>query len=221
MLLIFDWDGTLSDSASRIVHCVQKAALSTGYEPLPDEKIRNIIGLGLVEAMHRLYPNLNESEKERIKQSYIQYFVELDQTPSAFFSGVVEGLELLRRESFQLAVATGKSRKGLDRVLTNLNMTDFFDDTRCADETASKPHPLMLQELLQRFGKSPQQAIMIGDTEYDMEMAQTVGVSRVAVSYGAHHIDRLHAYKPVLAVDHFSEFVDWVIKAYRPADKAQ
>lgn len=217
MLLIFDWDGTLSDSASRIVHCLQQAAVSTGHNPLPDETIRNIIGLGLPEAMQRLYPELELDAKERIKQSYIEHFLAHDQTPSPFFSGVEDGLQVLRKEGFQMAVATGKSRRGLNRVLENLKMTAFFDDSRCADETASKPHPLMLQELLQVFGRKPEQALMVGDTEYDMEMAQAAGVGRVAVSYGAHHVERLHPYEPVLAVDHFSEFVEWVLDTHKPA----
>ena len=217
MLLIFDWDGTLSDSAARIIHCVQQAALSTGHKPLPDDDIRNIIGLGLSEAMQRLYPELDEDSKECVKQSYVEHFLALDQTPSSFFDGVLDGLAQLRQEGFQLAVATGKSRKGLNRVLNNLGMEHFFDDSRCADETASKPHPLMLEELLSAFNRQPHQAVMVGDTEYDMEMAQVAGVPRVAVSYGAPHIDRLHPYQPVLAVDHFSEFVDWVIATYKPA----
>lgn len=109
-----------------------------------------------------------------------------------------------------MAVATGKSRKGLDRVLRGHGMQDFFDATRCADETASKPEPLMLQELLSHFNAPAEAAVMVGDTEYDMAMAQAVGMPRVAVSYGAHAIERLRSFDPVLCVDHFSEFSAWL-----------
>lgn len=213
-LLIFDWDGTLSDSTGKIIDCVQKAAGSTGFEVLADETIRNIIGLGLPEAMRRLYPDLNEVEKQKIKDAYVENFLAQDQNPSPFFHGVEQGLQQLRDTGFAMAVATGKSRRGLDRVFQNLDMQKFFDGSRCADETASKPDPLMLQELLAEFSVSPEQALMVGDTEYDMEMAQTANVHRVAVSYGAHHIDRLLPYEPVLRVNAFNEFVDWVITNY-------
>jgi len=215
MLLIFDWDGTLSDSTARIIQCMQLAAESAGFDAVEDQAILNIIGLGLPEAMQQLYPTLKLAEKERIRQEYTRHFLTFDQTPSPFFHGVEAGLNILRDNGFQMAVATGKSRKGLQRVLELTQSSHYFTDSRCADETASKPDPLMLNELLQVFEKSPEQAIMVGDTEYDMEMARQIGIHRVAVSYGAHHIDRLHPYQPLLCVDHFSEFVNWVLSTYR------
>lgn len=211
MLLIFDWDGTLSDSAPKIVRCVQQAAESTGFEVLDDDSVRNIIGLGLPEAIKVLYPDLALSERERIREKYVEHFLASDQEPSPFFDGVIEGLHKLRDQHYQMAVATGKSRRGLERVLDKLAMQHFFDGSRCADETESKPSPLMLNELLHEFKKAPSEALMIGDTEYDMGMAERAHVERVAVSYGAHHIDRLKPYKPLLSVDHFTEFVDWVL----------
>ena len=217
MLLIFDWDGTLSDSAGKIVRCMQAASISAGFHELSEESILNIIGLGLPEAMQSLYPNLNEEQKEQIRQEYIRHFLASDQEASPFFDGVVAGLSQLKKLGFQMAVATGKSRQGLDRVLKLTNMQQFFDGSRCADETVSKPHPMMLNELLLDFNKLPHQAVMVGDTEYDMEMARLAGVQRVAVSYGAHHISRLHAYDPVLCVNHFSEFVDWVATESNPS----
>lgn len=212
MLIIFDWDGTLSNSTAKIVHCVQQAARSTGFPVLEDKQILNIIGLGLPEAMQELYPELSAEEKEQIRLSYAEHFVRVDQTPSPFFDGVEDGLRQLKQAGYKMAVATGKSRKGLNRVLERLEMQDFFHASRCADETASKPHPLMLQELLEHFDVNSDQAVMVGDTEYDMDMAQRIEVPRVAVSYGAHHIDRLHTYQPQLCVDSFPEFIDWVFK---------
>jgi phosphoglycolate phosphatase len=213
LLLIFDWDGTLSNSASKIIACVQKAAETTGFPVLEDDVIRNIIGLGLPEAMQRLYPLLSDNEREQIRQGYVDHFLSSDQTPSPFFDGVIEGLQNLKSAGFTMAVATGKSRRGLDRVLKDTGMQACFDGSRCADETASKPHPLMLHELLAEFTVPPERAIMIGDTEYDMDMAQRASVPRVAVSYGAHHIDRLVTYDPVLRVDQFTDFVTWALQS--------
>jgi phosphoglycolate phosphatase len=215
VLLIFDWDGTLSDSTSKIVSCLQKAAETTGFPVLEDDVICNIIGLGLPEAMQCLYPELSIGDKERVRLHYIEHFLAADQTPSPFFAGVIEGLDRLRAENFSMAVATGKSRRGLDRVLNNVDMQRYFDASRCADETRSKPHPLMLQELLTEMNVSADKAMMVGDTEYDMEMAQNASVHPIAVSYGAHHIDRLKPYNPLLCANDFSSFVDWVVDRYR------
>ncbi len=211
MLLIFDWDGTLSNSTPKIVHCIQQAAISTGFPVLEPETILNIIGLGLPEAMHCLYPSLSDAEREQIRLSYIEHFLDNDKEPSPFFDGVIEGLERLFNAGFTMAVATSKSRRGLERILDVTQTRRFFTASRCADETASKPHPLMLHELLTELGVSKEQAIMVGDTEYDMDMARQANVGRVAVSYGAHHIDRMRSYEPVLTVDHFSEFTNWVL----------
>jgi phosphoglycolate phosphatase len=211
MLLIFDWDGTLSDSTSKIVTCLQKAAETAGFPVLEDDVICNVIGLGLPEVMERLYPRLGDDEKEQVRLHYVEHFLAADQTPSPFFNGVEKGLRSLKDAGFKMAVATGKSRRGLDRVLDRLDMRSYFDASRCADETLSKPHPLMLEELLLEMDVSAGKAMMIGDTEYDMEMAQKANVHRVAVSYGAHHIDRLKPYQPLLCTDHFPDFVEWVL----------
>ncbi len=212
MLLIFDWDGTLSDSAEKIINCLQKAAISANLRVCDSEAIRDIIGLGLPEAMNKLYPELSAGEHEIIRQHYVAHFLAADQEPSPFFEGVMEGLHQLHDHHYSLAVATGKSRQGLDRVLSNLKLTNFFHGSRCADETASKPHPQMLTELLVEFSREADQALMMGDTEYDMSMAHQIGMPKVAVSYGAHSIERLRTYQPSLCVDNFSEFVNWILK---------
>ena len=217
MLLIFDWDGTLSNSADKIITCLQQAATAAGVERRSDAAIRNIIGLGLPEALQQLYPDLDSVGYDLLRHHYVTCFLDADQEPSPFFDGVMEGLQHLRDQNFLLTVATGKSRRGLDRVLDNLQLTDFFHGSRCADETASKPHPQMLSELLVEFSRPAEEAIMIGDTEYDMAMAQQLNMPRVAVSYGAHEIDRLQAYQPLLMVDRFSDFVDWVLDVHQPS----
>ena len=214
MLLVFDWDGTLSNSSDKIIRCLQQAAEAAGYRICEDSAIRDIIGLGLSEAMQRLYPELNDGDRKAICQHYVERFVIEDQRPSPFFDEVIEGLHRLHDANFLLAVATGKSRRGLDRVLANVRMQKFFHGSRCADETASKPNPRMLNELLREFAKPAAEAIMMGDTEYDMAMARQADISRVAVSYGVHSIERLKKYSPVLCVDQFSEYVDWIIGHY-------
>jgi phosphoglycolate phosphatase len=214
LLLIFDWDGTLSDSTAKIIRCLQQAGESAGQRVCSDDAIMNIIGLGLPECMLVLYPELAQAQHDDIRRYYSEHFLREDQTPSPFFEGVQEGLEHLRDKGHLLTVATGKSRKGLDRVLKKLHLEDFFHGSRCADETASKPNPQMVSELLDEFSIHKDEAIMIGDTEYDMSMAQQLAMPRVAVSYGAHCVTRLQKFEPLACVDHFPEFVDWVIKKY-------
>lgn len=210
MLFIFDWDGTLIDSKAKITHSMQLAAKEMGWEPLEDALIHNIIGLGLPDAILRLYPQMSDLERARLRNLYAANFIRLDEEKSSdFFPAVIDTLASLRNQNHILTIATGKSRKGLDRILNDLGMGDYFDATRCADETASKPHPLMLEQLLKHFDVRAQNAVMIGDTEYDMEMAQVIDMPRIAVSYGAHHIDRLHQYEPELCLDQFDELLAW------------
>lgn len=209
MLYIFDWDGTISDSAAKIVRCMQVAAERASAEPQTDEAIRNIIGLGMPEALQALYPLLDEEVKERIRYEYSRFFKEEDATPSPFFTGAMETMEHLREQGYLLGVATGKSRKGLDRVLERLGMSNFFHVSRCADETASKPHPKMLLEILDELKLPAEEAVMIGDTEYDMAMARSIDMPRIAVSYGAHAIERLQTWEPALCVDHFPDILGW------------
>lgn len=210
MLFIFDWDGTLIDSKAKITHSMQYAARDMGWEPLADHLIHNIIGLGLPEAILHLYPQVSDAERARLRDLYAANFIRLDEEKSSdFFPLVQETLNALRSQGHTLTIATGKSRKGLDRILGDLDMTDYFDATRCADETASKPHPLMLEELLAHFNVNTDGAVMIGDTEYDMEMAMRIAMPRIAVSYGAHHVDRLHQYKPELCLDQFDQLLAW------------
>lgn len=210
MLFVFDWDGTLIDSKAKITRSMQYAARDMGWEPLADHVIHNIIGLGLPEAIHHLYPQVSDAERACLRDFYAANFIRLDEErPSDFFPFVPETLAALRSQDHILTIATGKSRKGLDRILADLGMTDYFDATRCADETASKPHPLMLEQLLTHFNVRAGGAVMIGDTEYDMEMARRINMPRIAVSYGAHHIDRLYQYKPELCLDRFDQLLRW------------
>ena len=208
-LLVFDWDGTLSDSTAKIITAMQLAIGNLKLPAIDDEAVRNIIGLSLPEAITELYPLVSAFDRERLRLAYIDCFVN-DHTQTALFPGVLEGLSQLNEAGFTLAVATGKARRGLDKALTD-NMAGLFAYSRCADEAHSKPHPQMLYELLEQSGVPADQTLMMGDTEYDMAMAQAAGVHRVAVSYGAHHIDRLKRYTPILSIDHFSYFCHWLL----------
>lgn len=213
MLFVFDWDGTLSDSTEKIIVCMQRATEALSLPQLVAADVRNIIGLGLPEAIASLYSahsyaGVSERDRRALAQEYGRQFTEADQVPSAFFPGVLEVLSQLHLQGHKLAVATGKSRRGLDRVLQRLDLQGFFHASRCADETASKPDPKMLRELLAEFDCDVSFAVMIGDTEYDMEMACRIGMARVAVSFGAHDIERLRGYNPVLCIDDMSQLLN-------------
>ncbi|WP_461518116.1 HAD family hydrolase [Porticoccus sp.] len=213
-LLVFDWDGTLCDSLSRIVLCIRCAAEEVGLPAPTDDASRDIVGLGLVDALETLFPGIGREQIFAMRDSYSRHFVEFDQEPSPFFDGVFETLESLREEGYLLTVATGKSRRGLDRVLRARGLTDFFHGSRCADETAGKPDPKMLLELMAEFRVPPLSTLMVGDTEYDLAMAVSAGTPSVAVSYGAHHHDRLLQYRPLACIAQFSELKS-IIESYK------
>ena len=205
-LLIFDWDGTLSDSLARIAYCLRCAAIDNQLPPPSEQQAREIVGLGLVEAFNRLFPEVDDSALiARLRDSYSRHFAAHDAVPSPFYPHVQEALTRFRDDGYFIAVATGKSRRGLDRVLREKGLQGFFHATRCADETQSKPHPQMLHELTRHFGVKSSQGVMVGDTEFDMEMARRAEMPRLAVSYGAHHPERLRRYQPIACVDCFSE----------------
>lgn len=209
MLYIFDWDGTLSNSEAKIIYCMQRAAESIDVIPCSEHEIKNIIGLGLPEAIKTLHPNVSVDEITAMQKSYSTHFLTSDHLGIEFFDGVLPTLKKIKEAGFFVTVATGKSRQGLDRVLKNLELTDFFHSTRCADETASKPNPLMLQELLNEFNVDVKNAVMVGDTEWDMAMAQKIDMPRIAVTYGAHTKERLLGFEPNLCVDHFTDILTW------------
>ena len=202
-LLIFDWDGTLSDSVARISTCIQMAAKDHDL-PVPDfNAAKEIIGLGLQEAIGQLFPQSTAEAVVAFSETYSAHYRTQDHKPCEFFPGVIETLEQLRAQNYLLSIATGKSRAGLDRVLHATGLQDFFHSSRCADETRSKPHPMMLQELLALHNVSPEQAVMVGDTEFDMEMAVNAGVPRIGVSYGAHEAKRLNVFNLSACLDNF------------------
>ena len=209
-LIVFDWDGTLMDSEARIVTCLRAAIRETGLPEHDDEALRNIIGLGLREALQALYPHEDDAAWDALVRHYRHHFLEVDATPSPLFDGAEALLQKLQEQGHFLAIATGKGRPGLDKVLQETGLARYFDATRCADEARSKPHPQMLLDILDRLGAEPDQALMIGDTEYDIEMAHNAGVAALAVSYGVHDHDRLAAAGPLDCVHSLAELESWL-----------
>jgi len=200
-LVIFDWDGTVMDSTGRIIACMHQAGADLCLPVLEDDAVREIIGLGLPEALRTLYPGIDDPQLERMRERYAVHFVAAEQNPSRLYPGARETLAALRGAGLRLAVATGKSRKGFDRVWASSALGGSFDASRCADETHSKPHPAMVLELLAQLRVAPERALVVGDTSFDLEMARAAGVDRVAVSYGAHPVDRLMNFHPLAVID--------------------
>ncbi|WP_298139121.1 HAD-IA family hydrolase [Acidiferrobacter sp.] len=209
-LLIFDWDGTLMDSAERIVRCFQAAARDCGWPVLTDDAIRRTIGLGVAEALARLLPGEAPARHQALASRYREHFLRLNDTPTPLFPGVAEGLSDLRARGYRIAVATGKSRVGLEAALDASGTRAVFCATRCADETRSKPDPLMLHEILAQTGVGASDALMVGDTSYDIEMATRAGMDSVGVGYGVHDLAELRLHGARLCVGNFPELCAWL-----------
>lgn len=220
-LLIFDWDGTLMDSIARIVNCFGNACTDSGLPRPPEADMRHVIGLGLAEAVDQLLPGVAEAVRARVVARYREHFLHIDQTAMPLFDGVRTGLETLAGQGYLLAVATGKSRRGLDRVLQETGLGGLFTATRCADEALSKPHPKMLADLLDCTGLSAGRALMVGDTTYDLQMAGALAMDSLAVSYGVHTREQLLAHGPLVCLDSFHEVRQWLVPgAVTPSARA-
>ena len=208
-LLVFDWDGTLMDSAGAIVASIQASCRDLGL-PVPERaRAAHVIGLGLKDALSYAVPELPPSEYGRLAERYRHHYLARD-PDIELFPGMREMLAVLKHRGHVLAVATGKSRAGLERVLDATQLKQYFDASRCADETHSKPHPAMLQELMQELLITPEATLMIGDTAHDLQMAVSAGVPALAVSYGAHPRDSLTAFAPLACIDRPQELAPWL-----------
>ena len=210
-LIVFDWDGTLMDSEGQIVACLRAAMHDLGLETLADVVLRNVIGLGLREAIDTLIPGQDAAFQDAFVGHYRNHWFASES--SRLFDGVREVLELCKQQDFLLGVATGKSRRGLDRVLGETGLDSCFDATRCADEAPSKPHPQMLVDIMQVLEVSPVQTIMVGDTEYDMEMATNAGAGKVAVTTGVHTPERLAQHAPMVTLQKLAEMPMWMAES--------
>lgn len=198
------------DSAARIVASLQAAGADLGLPERTDAECRNIIGLGMHEAIHGLHDGIDPDLVSSFTDRYRHHFLVSCPHPEVLFDGVHEILQALEQRQLWLGVATGKSRKGLDRALKQTGCNRYFHSTRCADETSSKPDPMMLREIIDELGVVPEKTLMIGDTEYDLEMAQRAGTAALAVSYGAHEIERLQSYRPLACLNSVKEMAQWM-----------
>lgn len=209
-LIVFDWDGTLMDSHQRILDCLKAAANDCDATQLSDDEFSNVIGLGLKEATESLYPAFSSQEVTAYSDRYRYHYLVKNDTHSPLFNGAKDVLQTLKDNGYWMAIATGKGREGLDLVLNESELGSFFLTTRCASETFSKPHPQMLEEIMHELAIEPEQTLMIGDTEYDMELAQNAGAHSLAVSYGVHSIDRLLKYNPLGHINQIHELPEWL-----------
>lgn len=209
-LIVFDWDGTLLDSAGAIVQAIQSACRDLGLAVPDDSRARHVIGLGLVDAMRHAVPDLPADQYQAMVDRYRYHYLAGDHE-LPLFQGVPQMLERLHSAGHILAIATGKSRVGLDRALDHSGLRRLFQASRCADECHSKPHPQMLEELTAEFGIAATSTVMIGDTSHDLLMASNAGIDALAVTYGAHPHDHLLEYKPVACLHSVRELDRWLL----------
>ncbi len=210
-LIAFDWDGTLFDSTAIIVRCIQQAVVDVGGQRPTDQAAAYVIGMSLHQALAHAAPDVHPDLYPRLGERYRHYYAR-HQDDLSLFQGVLPLLADLRARHHWLTVATGKSRRGLNEVLQAVELQGMFDGTRTADETAGKPHPRMLHELMREFGVDPERTLMIGDTTHDLQMALNAGCASVGVSYGAHEPDAFHELQPRFVAHTVRELHDWLLQ---------
>ncbi len=208
-LIAFDWDGTLIDSTALISSSLQRAAADVELPVPSQEDAQHVIGLGLMQALAWLFPQQSEARYQALLGRYRYHFLTRD-SEITLFAGVAELLPALRAQGYKLAVATGKARQGLDRALAQTGLQAYFDATRCADETASKPDPQMLLELMDELEVAPQRVLMIGDTTHDLQLAANAGAAAVAVSCGAHPLEQLQREPHLAMLPDVSALPEWL-----------
>lgn len=209
-LIVWDWDGTLADSTGMITNAIVTAAAQVGLPPLDPAKATSIIGLGLRESIYALYGDLPEAQARELAANYnTNYYACESEIP--LFQGASETIIELNKRGYKLAVATGKGRRGLNLALSHSGLTQYFHATKTVDECFSKPHPQMLDELMDELVVMPERTLMIGDTHYDMQMAKNAGVHAAAVTYGAQSTTHLSAYKPEQMFHQFNELSTWLL----------
>ena len=209
-LIAFDWDGTLFDSTAIITRCIQLAVGDVGGTVPTREAAAYVIGLGLMQALAYAAPDVPPSKYAALGARYKHHYA-LHQHDISLFEGVLPLLAALKKQQHILTVATGKSRRGLDDALQAVELQGMFDSSRTADETAGKPHPQMLQELMAEFGVSKKRVLMIGDTTHDLQMAVNAGCASVGVSYGAHESTSFDVFKPLHVAHSVPDLHQWLL----------
>src|SRR5574343_295723 len=207
-LIAFDWDGTLFDSTAIITRCIQQAVVDVGGRRPTDAAASYVIGMGLMQALAHAAPDVPQEKYPELGSRY-RYHYMLHQDDISLFAGVLPMLQRLRARGLKIAVATGKSRKGLDQALQAVELHGLVDSSRTADQTAGKPDPLMLHELMEEFDLQPHQVLMVGDTTHDLQMALNAGCPSVAVSYGAHEPAAFAALQPRHVAHSVAELHAW------------
>jgi phosphoglycolate phosphatase len=210
-LIAFDWDGTLFDSTAIITRSIQEAVRDVGGTVPTDQQASYVIGMALMQALAHAAPDVPPQKYPELGERYRHHYM-AHQNDLSLFKGVLELLAALKSRHHWLAVATGKSRRGLDEVLHTVQLKGMFDGSRTADETAGKPHPRMLQELMREFGVDPERTLMIGDTTHDLQMALNAGCASVGVSYGAHEPAAFHALKPRHVAHSVQDLHEWLLQ---------
>ena len=210
-LIVFDWDGTLFDSTALITKSIQGACRDVGTAVPSDAAASYVIGLGLREALAHAAPTLDPALYGELAKRYRHHYV-TRQHELSLFQGTLDMLKALKGRQHGLAVATGKARRGLNDALAHADLVHMFDATRTADETASKPDPLMLRELMAELGTRPERTLMVGDTTHDLEMARRAGTPSVAVSYGAHEPKAFGDYAPLTVSHTTTELTQWFLQ---------
>jgi len=212
-LLVFDWDGTLMDSQQEIVNCFQAAAKEVELKIPSVDEVHNVIGLGMFEAVHAVFPELDSAELQKnFIESYRHYYFSPDKPPSVLFDGVDKMIRSLADDGYFMAVATGKGRRGLNESLKRTGFDEIFHYTRCVDEAHSKPHPQMVLDIMDYLGVTANETLMIGDTEFDLQMATNANVHSVAVACGAHDKSRLFKHNPQICLEETKELAAWLLK---------
>ena len=210
-LIAFDWDGTLYDSTQIIVRCIQAAVVDVGGARPSDSDAAWVIGLGLGEALARVAPDVPREKYQELGARYRHHYMR-HHDDLVLFEGVLPLLDQLRGRGHKLAVATGKSRAGLNAALATTALQGRFHGSRTADETFGKPHPRMLLELMEEQGASPQRTLMIGDTTHDLQLALNAGCASVAVSYGAHRSESFGELKPLFIANSVAGLQWWLLE---------
>lgn len=209
-LIVFDWDGTLINTIDWIVHCLQKAGQEYGFLAPEPQAAKDVIGLCIDNAVATLYPDANQETQKEIVTSYSNTYFSKKLSHEDFFPGVYDMLVRFKESGYQLAVATGKTRNGLIEALRATNTQDLFDITRCADETASKPNPKMLHEILDFTQIPPERTLMVGDSVHDLQMALNAHVPSVGVACGANSKESLMQYQPLLCLQQPTELLNFI-----------
>jgi len=212
-LLVFDWDGTLVDSVGWIVESLNFAARDLGFDEPTDRLARSVIGLSLDRAMGTLFPQAGPSEIESLMAAYQRHYNSQTLGPEALFDGVPDMLDALRGAGYKLAVATGKTRQGLDHAMRSTGAATWFDATRAAGETASKPDPLMLLQLMEELDAPPERTLMVGDSAHDMQMARNANIDAVGVFCGADDRDQILSFGPLLGLERTVQLLEHLLRA--------